>query len=101
MNYIASITSQGQLTIPKSLRDKYFLHKRAKAIIKDTGSKIEIRLLPHRDILSLMGILHNNPIVKANRGKSSQQIIKEESAAFEKAITDNVIEEMGLSPLKE
>ena len=88
MNYIASITSQGQLTIPKPIRDKYSLHNRAKAIIKDTGTIIEIRPLPHRDILSLMGILHDNPVVKANRGKPSQQIIDEESAAFEKAITD-------------
>lgn len=101
MNYIASITSQGQLTIPKALRDKYSLNKKTKAVIKDAGSKLEIRPLPHRDILSLMGILRDNPVVKANRDKPLQQIIDEESRAFEKAITDNVVEEMGLPPLKE
>ena len=99
MNYIASITSQGQLTIPKALRDKYSITHRTKAVIKDVGSKIEIRPLPHRDIFAYMGILQNNPVVKANRGKASQQIIDEESTAFEKAITDNVAEEMGLPPL--
>jgi len=101
MNYIASITSQGQLTIPKRLRDKYALKKNSKAVIKDVGAKIEIRPLPHQDLLTLRGILHDNPVVKANRGKPLQQIIEEESAAFEKAIAQNVAKEMGLPPLTE
>ncbi|KKU06436.1 MAG: Transcriptional regulator, AbrB family [Candidatus Magasanikbacteria bacterium GW2011_GWA2_45_39] len=101
MNYIASITSQGQLTIPKPLRKKYFLDKKSKAIIKSSGAKIEIRPLPHQDLLSLRGILHDNPVVKANRGKPLQQIIEEESAAFETAIAQNVAKEMGLPPLTE
>lgn len=101
MNYIASITSQGQVTIPKHLREKYALKRNAKAVIKGVGAKIEIRPLPHRDLLSLRGFLHDNPVVKANRGKPLQQIIQEESAAFEKAIAQNVAKEMGLPPLKE
>ncbi len=100
MNYIASITSQGQITIPKPIRDSMGIKKRAIAHVTQKGDKIELKPYVPRDLLSLKGILHDNPVAKANRGKPIQQIIDEESAAFEKAIVDNVVEEMGLPPLK-
>ncbi len=100
MNYIASITSQGQLTIPKPLRDAFGISGRAKVYITQKGDKIELKPYKPRDILSLYGILKENPVVKANKGKPLQQIIDEESTAFEKAIVDNVVEEMGLPPRK-
>lgn len=96
MNYIASITSQGQLTIPKPLRDKYRLGKKARAIITDTGDRFEIKTYTDEDFWALEGILKDNPVVKRNKGKPLQQIIREESEAFERAITDNVAHEMGL-----
>lgn len=99
MNYIASITSQGQLTIPKPLRDKYGIKKSARAFITDLGSqKFEVKTYTDADFFSLCGILADNSVVKKNRGKPLQQIIDEESMAFEKAITDSVVKEMGLKP---
>lgn len=99
MNYIASITSQGQLTIPKPLRDRYGIKKSARAFITDLGSRrFEVRTYTDADFFSLYGVLADNPAVKKNRGKPLQQVIDEESAAFEKAITDNVVKEMGLKP---
>ena len=95
MNYIASITSQGQLTIPKSLREKYQIKKQAKAIIQDTGSGMLVKTFTDRDFWSLKGILKNNPQVRKNRDKNLQQIIKEENSGFEKALADSAAKEMG------
>ena len=100
MNYIASITYQGQLTIPKPLRDQFGIKGQAKAYLSKRGDKIELRLYTPRDLEFWYGALKDNPVVRANKGKPLQQIIEEESAAFEKAIADNVAEEMGLPPLK-
>lgn len=87
MNYISSITSQGQLTVPKPLRDKYGISKQAKVLIRDLGNHLEIRPHLSKDLLSLYGILKNNPRVQANKGKSIQSIISEENQAFKQALT--------------
>jgi AbrB family looped-hinge helix DNA binding protein len=100
MNYIASITSQGQLTIPKPLRDEFGISTRTKVHITKKGDYLELRPYIPQDIRTWYGALKDNPVVKANKGKPLQQIIDEESAAFEKAITDHVVEEMGLPPRK-
>ena len=100
MNYIASITSQGQLTIPKPLRDKYGITKRAQAVITDTDKGMLVKTYTDADFWALQGILHDNPVAKKYRHKTLQQRIRAESKAFEKAITDNVVEEMGLKPSK-
>lgn len=100
MNYIASITTQGQLTIPKPLRDQFGIKGQAKAHLAKKGDRIELKLYTPHDLEYWYGALKDNPVVKANKGKPLQQIIEEESAAFEKAIADNVAEEMGLPPLK-
>jgi len=101
MNYIASITYQGQLTIPKPLRDQFGIRGQAKAHLIKKGDKIELRLYTPHDLEYWYGALKDNPVAKANKGKPLQQIIEEESAAFGKAIADNVAKEMGLPPLKE
>ena len=101
MNYIASITSQGQLTIPKPLRDKYGIKKTARAFITDLGdNKFEVKAYTDADFWALKGILKDNPVAKRNRGKPLQQIIDEENEAIQNAIANNVAEEMGLPPLK-
>lgn len=94
MNYIASITSQGQLTIPKALRDKYGISKQAKALVQDLGDGMLIKTYTDADFFALKGILKNNPIAKSHRNKKISSIIAAESKAFEKAISDNVISEM-------
>lgn len=86
MDYISSITSQGQLTIPKLLREKYGISKQAKVHIRDLGSHLEIKPHLSKDLLSLYGILKNNPRVQTNKGKSIQSIITEENQAFEQAL---------------
>lgn len=101
MSYIASITTQGQLTIPKPLRDQFGIQGQAKAHLTKKGDCIEIKLYTPRDLEYWYGALKNNPVVRANKGKPLQQIIEEESAAFEKAIANNVAEEMGLPPLSD
>ena len=96
MNYIASITSQGQLNIPKALRNKYGIFKRARAVITDTEEGMLVKTYTDADFWALRGILKDNPVVKKTRHMSLQQRIRAESRAFEKAITDNVVEEMEL-----
>lgn len=100
MTYIVSITSQGQVTIPKSLRKAFGISGRAKAHMTKNGDRIELKPYVPRDIFSLYGILKDNPVVKANKGKPLQQIIDEENATVQQAIADNVAREMGLPPLK-
>lgn len=53
MIYTAAITSQGQLTLPKPLRDKYRVSMPGRVMIKDTGNEIVIR--PVSDFLSRFG----------------------------------------------
>lgn len=99
MNYFASITSQGQLTIPMPLRKRMGLTKLpVKVLVSETPHGWHVR--PAKDFLSYYGILKNNPVVKANKGKPLQQIIDEENAAIQKAMANNVARSMGLPPLK-
>lgn len=99
MNYIASITSQGQVTIPKPLRDLVGIKGEAKAHFIRKRNRIELKMYTPHDLEFWYGSLKNNPVVQANKGKPLQQIIDEEHAAFHKAIANNVAEEMGLQPL--
>lgn len=90
MNYIASITSQGQITIPKPLRDKYGIKDTARAFITDLGNKkFEVKTYTDDDFWALEGILKDNPVVKRNQGKPLQQIIDEETAAYHQTVVDD------------
>lgn len=93
MNYIAAITSQGQLTIPKSLRDKYGITKQAKAVIKDLGNGMLVKTYTDKDFWALKGILKKNPIVRGNRNRKLADIIREEENATAKAISANAVSE--------
>lgn len=86
MTYTANITFQGQLTIPKPLRDKYGIGDQARAFITDTDNGFMVRTYTDDDFWALEGILKDNPRVKQNKGKSLQQRINEESAAFEQTL---------------
>lgn len=94
MDYTASITSQGQLTIPKPLRDKYGIKGQARAFITDLGGKLLVRTYTDADFEKLKGILKNNPRVLKNKGRKLQDVIAEESTAFEKALTKNALSGM-------
>ncbi len=55
MQSIVSITSQGQLTIPKSIRKAFGIKRSTKVVIKKMGNKIIIE--PKSDFWSLAGSL--------------------------------------------
>lgn len=58
MHHIVSITSQGQVTIPKSVRKAFGIDRAAKAVLKkvETGFLIE----PKKDFWSLPGSLSSS-----------------------------------------
>lgn len=91
MDYTASITSQGQLTIPKPLRDKYGIKGQAQAVITDLNGKFVVRPYTEDNFWKLAGILKNNPVARKNRGKPIQKVIEEENRAIQRAIAKNAI----------
>lgn len=66
MNYIVSITSQGQISIPMPLRRKYGLDKFRKAIISSTQEG-NLIIEPFPDLLSLKGIVKTKKKVSPKR----------------------------------
>ena len=86
MTYTANITFQGQLTIPKALRDKYGIENQGRAFITDVGDGFMVKTYTDNNFWALEGILKNNSRVKRNKGKSLQQRIDEEGAAFEQTL---------------
>ena len=89
MPYIASITSQGQVTIPKKVRSKYGLLRGGKVVLEDEGSHLKLTTFSDDDFFSLYGILKDNPKLKTNKGKSIDAVMAEEDEAFEQAIVDS------------
>lgn len=75
MQQIVSITSQGQITIPASMRRKLDLEKYKKAAVRAEENKIIVEPIP--DLLSLAGSLKD----KAIKGKTINEIIKLEEEA--------------------
>lgn len=55
MSHTVTITSQGQISIPASLRKKLGLDKTKKALVTEKGGKILIS--PVKDLLELKGSL--------------------------------------------
>lgn len=51
---VVSITSKGQLTIPKNLREKFGLKEGTKAIAIETSKGVLIKPIPH--LSELMGV---------------------------------------------
>ena len=58
MNHIVSITSQGQLTIPKQLREAFGVRGQTKALIRKHGDTLIVT--PKRDFKSLAGSLQGS-----------------------------------------
>ncbi|MBU3935239.1 AbrB/MazE/SpoVT family DNA-binding domain-containing protein [Patescibacteria group bacterium] len=75
MNYIVSITSQGQLTIPKGIRDDFDITQASKAVIKKVGSKIVVE--PKGGFWSLGGSLKSEI-------KLTDKQLREARLSFEK-----------------
>jgi len=80
MQQIVSITSQGQITIPASMRRKVSLNLFNKALIKTEDNKIVVE--PIVDLLSLGGMLKN----KAKKQKNIDTVIKLEEKAITKMV---------------
>jgi AbrB family looped-hinge helix DNA binding protein len=58
MEQIVSITKQGQVTIPKEMRDAFGIHGAVKAFVQKLGDTIVIK--PKKDFWSLSGSLRSN-----------------------------------------
>jgi len=82
MEYIVSITSQGQISIPAKIRKELNLNKFKKAYVKSVGDKMIIE--PIKDIMSLAGSLSKY----AKKGKDINKIIKLENIAIGEALID-------------
>lgn len=70
---IVSITSQGQITIPQSIRRAFGIKNAVKAVIWKNGGKIVVE--PRQNFWSLAGSLHS-------RIKLSDQQLKKSRQAF-------------------
>jgi len=57
MKHVATITSQGQLTIPASMRKSFDITGQTKALITKQGNQIIVE--PQTDFWSLGGSLHS------------------------------------------
>ena len=84
MNYLVSITSQGQISIPAPIRKSLGLNKFKKAYVKQIKDTVVIE--PVSDILSLEGSLKKYGL--KNKGKSIDEIIKMEEKAWENAAAE-------------
>jgi len=81
MQQIVSITSQGQITIPASIRRSLGLNKYPKATVYLKNKKIIIEPIP--DILTMGGLLKR----KAIKGKSIDKTIKLEEKVISETIS--------------
>ena len=79
MTQIVSITSQGQITIPASIRRLLGLDKYPKAAVRAEKNKIIVE--PINEILNMEGLLAK----KALKGKTIDQIIRLEEEAVSQA----------------
>lgn len=78
MQQIVSITSQGQITLPASIRRLFNLDKYKKALVKAESSRIIVE--PIDDITSLAGVLKE----KALKKRKIADIIKLEEQKIQK-----------------
>lgn len=88
MNYIVSITSQGQISIPAKIRRKLNLNKMDKALVREEKDTIVIEPIP--DILSLKGSLH----YKAKKGIDINKVIEMEEKAWEQAAVERYLKSL-------
>lgn len=89
--YTATVTSQGQITIPAKLRRELDLDRAVISIIKNKWNNLEIEKVP--DLLDLAGSLSNYCKAK-DKGKFIDQMMKEEKKVVEKTIIDDYKESL-------
>ncbi|PIU36469.1 AbrB/MazE/SpoVT family DNA-binding domain-containing protein [Candidatus Roizmanbacteria bacterium CG_4_8_14_3_um_filter_34_9] len=82
MIYTATVTSQGQITIPIEIRRKLKLDKNRKIVIKFENNAIFMEAEP--DIFALEGIFKD----RALKNKSIDEIIKIEKDAVADAVAE-------------
>lgn len=82
MTTLATITSQGQLTIPVKLQRQIGLKKPGKVFLDVQDNNIVIK--PVSDILDLMGSLHKYAI----KGKTIDEVIAMEEEAWGNAVVE-------------
>ena len=75
MTQLVSITSQGQLTVPKSILQSFGIKGPVKAIVRKKGKVFEVE--PKKDFWSLKGSL-------AGKIKLTDRELREARDAFEK-----------------
>ena len=82
MIYTATVTSQGQITIPVQLRRELNLDRATLTIIKNGDNSIAIKKTP--DLLSLAGSL-SKYAKNIDKGLSGDEIIRKEKEAIDNA----------------
>lgn len=85
--YSATVTSQGQITIPVKIRRKLFKDTKSANITVD---KNQIIIQPVPDLLSLAGSLHKDAL----KGKTIEQIMALEQKAIEEGWTERYRKQM-------
>lgn len=71
MKQIVSITSQGQLTIPKAMLASFGIKQKAKAIVRKEGKVIIVE--PKKDFWSLPGSLKSHVRLSAKQLKQARK----------------------------
>ena len=75
MQNIVSITSQGQLTIPKSMRDLFGIKGSVKAVLRKMGDTIVVT--PKKDFWALEGSLQSKiRLSDSDLGKARKEFSK-------------------------
>jgi len=80
MQQIVTITDQGQITIPASMRRAIFLNQYKKALVKTENKKIVVE--PIVDLIFLGGMIKH----RAKKQKNIDEIIKMEEEVISKMI---------------
>lgn len=78
MTYIVSVTSQGQIGIPASLRRKFGFNKTKKAFVSSQNGKITVE--PVRDFLELYGAFQTNKKVSSGKIRNAFELYLAEKA---------------------
>lgn len=85
MTYTIAITSQGQMSLPATIRKLVGFSQPGTATVRIQGDGVFIK--PTRDIVSLAGILHDK--IKLPHGydkMSTQEIIDAEKKSYKNAV---------------
>lgn len=86
---VATMTSKGQMTIPKILRERLHLKPHDKLLVIQEGDQAVVRPL-HGDILGLKGILHRKGMKPIDFRKLRQE--------FEEDMARDALRRAGIKP---